>query len=221
MSGASAPARRRRIGRAGFAAHKPGRSPRPEGRASPERRLAAPAPCCLACGGPAPVPVASASLFFGRARKSRPGDSPGCPPGRHVAGLPAAGRPAIDAASAGSVEAARGRFPSSSGAPPATAGLLSLCGSGPLPAHQALLAALQPPRRSAKGWNRPRLRGILLEGMLRTSAASPNARKGAKRLRRDGIDEVRRAGFRAPVKRSENQNCQSAVCLRCLIKGSR
>jgi serine/threonine protein kinase len=29
---------------------------------------------------------------------------------------------------------------------------------------------------------------------------------------------VSRAGFRAPVKRSENNNCQSAVCIRCLIK---
>ena len=35
----------------------------------------------------------------------------------------------------------------------------------------------------------------------------------------DGIVSVveSRAGFRAPVKRSENHNCQYAVCIRCLI----
>ena len=40
---------------------------------------------------------------------------------------------------------------------------------------------------------------------------------------RNGFDGIvssvgSRAGFRAPVKRSENNNCQSAVCIRCLIK---
>ena len=39
---------------------------------------------------------------------------------------------------------------------------------------------------------------------------------------RNGFDGIAfvvesRAGFRAPVKRSETNNCQSAVCLRCLI----
>ena len=39
---------------------------------------------------------------------------------------------------------------------------------------------------------------------------------------RNGFDGIvssvgSRAGFRAPVKRSEKHNCQSAVCLRCLI----
>jgi len=36
------------------------------------------------------------------------------------------------------------------------------------------------------------------------------------RIRRDWIVVGRRAGFRAPVKRSENNNCQHAVCIRCL-----
>ena len=36
----------------------------------------------------------------------------------------------------------------------------------------------------------------------------------------DGIESAlkRRAGFRAPVKRSETKNCQYAVCIRCLIR---
>src|SRR5437879_523397 len=40
---------------------------------------------------------------------------------------------------------------------------------------------------------------------------------GAQRVRRDWIVVGRRAGFRAPVKRSEKQNCQHAVCIRRLI----